>query len=94
MVLFYLLKLKIISFQFPRYFLLSIFYHKQIRTAYHDKDVDRALVYSFLGFYITIPYWGSHLINVYEKMVWKGFEPQFVFTTKQQVSYLIYYLNE
>ena len=45
-------------------------------------DLDQLLVYGLIGFDVSIPYWGSHLINIYERKVWKGVQPRFAFRSE------------
>lgn len=60
-----------------------------IREGYDKKDTDKAIVYSLIGFDINIPYWGTHVINVFEKMIWKGIPCQFAYGSIEGVSIVL-----
>ena len=57
-----------------------------MREGFTARDLDETLLYGLIGFDISIPYWGSHLINVYEKMVWKGVKPRFLFRSEWELN--------
>lgn len=58
---------------------------QKIREGFVQKNIDQTLLYGLIGMDISIPYWGTHLINIYEKLLWKGMKAQFVFSAQSQV---------
>ena len=56
-----------------------------MREAFVEKDMDRLMNYAAVCFDVSIPYWGTHIINIYEKYIWKGIHTKYIFHSEQQV---------
>jgi len=36
-----------------------------------------------IGFDMNLPYWGTHMMDIFEERIWKGEPPQTIFTTEE-----------
>ena len=41
-----------------------------------------------IAFDLNLPYWGTHMIDIFEQRVWNGYEPKFLFTSLHDTNLL------
>lgn len=54
---------------------------------YNDmKNTDGGLLYEMIAFDLNLPYWGTHMMDLFEKRIWKGYEPKFLFNSLDETN--------
>ena len=39
-----------------------------------------------IAFDLNLPYWGTHMMDIFERRVWKGYEPKFLFSSLDETN--------
>lgn len=50
------------------------------------KNTDGGLLYEMIAFDLNLPYWGTHMMDLFEKRIWKGYEPKFLFNSLDETN--------
>lgn len=61
---------------------------QEIRRGNSEFAVDRALLYATVSFDFNLPYWATHLMDIFEQRIWKGASPRFLYLTNNETDVL------
>ena len=59
---------------------------QRIRDYNDQKNTDGSLLYEMIAFDLNLPYWGTHMMDIFERRVWKGYEPKFLFSSLDETN--------